>query len=180
MLDQNEQITAGLRQLIGGLFVLSSTLFAIENIISHTFPLGSHVIKNPSAVSTNSKRFDFINDIRMKKQKIRDGDTSICSPLCSSLLPVFALRLEKISKMHSLETNNVMSWNEWARRNLVQARNICLEADYFYGTSNVLPKDWSNMVEQWESTSCGDCLIDDGSYKPIIFDETPITIPLTG
>lgn len=61
--------------------------------------------------------------------------------------------------------DNTIEWEEWARRNPDKARDICLEAEYFYGDSNVLPKDWAPILEKWDKATRGDAVVDDGTYQ---------------
>merc|ERR1711869_144255 len=90
----------------------------------------------------------------------------------------FRQRLQRISNDWIVKNNSSLDWNSWARANPREARDMCLEADYFFGSSNVLHKDWSSIVAKWGNIPSpvggdvrGDAKLDDGSYQPVIFDE---------
>merc|ERR1712224_1192331 len=77
---------------------------------------------------------------------------------------------ETREKFFHMNDNSLM-WDEWAKRSPDAARDICLEAEYFYGDGNILPKVWAPVLEKWEEAARGDALIDEGSYQPKIYDE---------
>jgi len=79
--------------------------------------------------------------------------------------------VEKERNEWNWKNNNSLEWNEWAMRNLTEARDICLEAEFFYGEGNILPINWAPVIEKWDKEAKGNIVIDDESYHPKINDE---------
>merc|ERR1712167_11556 len=88
------------------------------------------------------------------------------SPLCDIIMPGFSQRLERAKDEWLYKNDSSLAWKEWACRNPEKAREICLEAEYFYGNGNILPKDWAPLLAKWDTTTRGDTLIDNGTYNP--------------
>jgi len=93
------------------------------------------------------------------------------------VLSGFRNRMQKAHADWIVRNNSSLEWNEWARRNPSKARDICLEAEYFYGDGLILPRSWDDAIEEWKKTKICNCENDDGKYKPKILDE-PKTGPI--
>merc|ERR1712176_1532838 len=89
--------------------------------------------------------------------------------LSDFVLPGLHKRINKARKEWLIKSDNSLNWNDWAKINPNTARDICLEAEYFYGDSKILPIDWKEVINA-SNKSC-EAVIDDGSYKPKIFDD---------
>merc|ERR1712070_1215516 len=155
--------------LIGGLVVFNSVMLISEKIFM------------------NGRESEMPRPLMCHKIEQRDTDCELLSPSSPSTprayiggMTSFRSRIEQTKANWYSYANTTLDWNEWARTNLQEARDICIEADYFFGNSNVLPRDWSDVVEKWEKIGvCGDAELDDGTYQPVILDasEKGITTP---
>merc|ERR1712224_250255 len=169
----NEQPDVGLLYLVGGFTVFNSILLATEKIFSNKIcpvPIETKIVLNKTPTKNPIK--DIV--------KLRGPHPPTSMPLTfisGLFFANFCSKLEQTTNNWYVRNDTSLSWNDWVRLNPEKARDICIEADYFFGNSNVLPGDWSNIIEKWEDMSRGDARIDDGSYQPLICDE-PETGPV--
>merc|ERR1712224_1002009 len=159
--DQNSVSSSiGLSDLLRGFTVFNLVTLTVEKFISNNISTKNHVVSQSSPVVT---RDEITNQLQERHNSLHSReDTSKHSFHITDLTGGdFRFRLKQTSQEYQ-KNNSFMDWNEWAQTNPLEARNICLEADYFYGNSNILPVDWSSIVEKWgKAGSRGDATLDD-------------------
>merc|ERR1712224_800 len=121
----------GLLYLVGGLATFNSIVIVAEKLT-----------QNKTVTKGNAINYDQIGP----KQRDLENLLSPCkattrplTPLSNLFLGDFHSRLEQKNNNWYLRNNSFLDWNDWARTNPQEARDICIEADYFFGNNNVLP-----------------------------------------
>merc|ERR550514_1765824 len=172
----------GLNVAVGGLAVANTLLLGLDALYNGAKKKEQHIRsegdKIPREYSTENLSQEYC--LWMKKSANSENDGSkkliqtdfVRSQLVVPIVPTwydgyktllgnFSHKLNKVAAKWSCLTNSSLDWNEWSRSNPREARNACLEAEYFYGNGNVLPKDWTDIIEKkWDSKSRGDAQID--------------------
>merc|ERR1712124_13240 len=173
------QPTTGLLYLVGGFAMFNSLLIIAENFVSDKIKFNEYMPRKLSHVDSYNNNGPCTTNVGNQRIYYKSAHRP-STPITDLFLMDYRYRIDQTETDWYSRNNSSLTWNEWARTNLQEARNICIEAEYFFGNSNILPKDWSSIVEKWGNISDdvkGDVRLDDGTFQPAIFDE-PETGPI--
>eukprot|EP00747_Dinoflagellata_sp_TGD_P150094 gnl/TRDRNA2_/TRDRNA2_177077_c1_seq1.p1 gnl/TRDRNA2_/TRDRNA2_177077_c1~~gnl/TRDRNA2_/TRDRNA2_177077_c1_seq1.p1 ORF type:complete len:191 (-),score=6.09 gnl/TRDRNA2_/TRDRNA2_177077_c1_seq1:258-830(-) len=153
------------------LAVVNITLTGVERLAaSSSNTRNIQLDYDPAKIYNEIQKQKSIEEKEIKKENKGERE-SPSAILTKCLFPNFQNRLEEARQVWNYKNDNSKDWNEWANRNLEKARDICLEAEYFFGDGKILPKTWEKTLDGWNDHSKGDASIDSCTYQPKIFDE---------
>merc|ERR1712046_376717 len=102
-----------------------------------------------SMFNSKARKFSYeilIQNETMDPRALKGVDEMCSFKLSDHIFSSFHDRLKENHREWNYKNDNSQDWNEWAKRNPRRARDICLEAEYFYGDGKILPEDWNDIV----------------------------------
>jgi hypothetical protein len=174
-LDWGDEPANGLLKLGGGIAIINAMMLGIDYCFKEQYnsltvkPIKFEKEKISSAIEHEK-------NIHYREFSNKKTEQSI-NAINDIVLFGFNKRVQKVYHDWMSKNNNSIDWNEWARRNPSIARDICLEAEYFYGEGLILPRSWDAIIAEWKKANSCRCENDDGKYRPKIIDE-PKTGPI--
>merc|ERR1711976_982675 len=95
--------------------------------------------------STTARSYNTI-DITFTKMQKKTLNSNLLR-MNNLVQPDIVKRSNKAYEKWLNKNDNSLEWNDWARKNPNRARDICLEAEYFYRKGKKLPSDWSVIAQ---------------------------------
>merc|ERR1712093_20766 len=133
----------GLLRFGGGIALINAVLLGAEHLFKprdENFNLCGHKYIPLQFPTPNINKSDHCNDILAHDTNFyQTKNTTGKLYLSELLIPGYSRRINKARERWQTINNNSLEWNEWAKLNPNAARNICLEAEYFYGDGKILP-----------------------------------------